>query len=61
MTEKKLHTAKDKDLIASLAAMKRAAALAREQAIQTNTAIILEKGRKIVRMTAADIHKESKA
>lgn len=61
MTEKKLNTAKDKDLIASLPAMRRAAALARQQAIQTNTAIILEKGHKIVRMTAAEIHKEGKA
>lgn len=61
MTQKELDTAKDKDLINSLAAMKRAALLARKQAIQTNTAIIMVKEQKIVRLTAEEIRKELKA
>ncbi|MEK6747742.1 MAG: hypothetical protein AABY83_00870 [Pseudomonadota bacterium] len=58
MTQQELNTAKDKDLIASVAAMKRAAALARKQAIQTDTAIVVVKEKKIVRLTAEDIRKE---
>ena len=41
MTAQELHNAKNKDLFASLAAMRRAAALARKQALQTDTAIII--------------------
>jgi hypothetical protein len=58
MTEQELNTAKDKDLIASLGAMKRAAAQARKQAIQTDTAIVVLKDQKIVRLTAEEIRKE---
>ena len=60
MTQKELNTAKDKDLITSLAAMKRAAALARKQAVDTDTAIILQKQQKIVRLTAEEIRNEGK-
>lgn len=58
MTEKDLAKAKDKDLIASLPAMKRAARAARENAVRTNTAIIIQKGGKIVRVTAEELRKE---
>lgn len=61
MTQQELNTAKDKDLIASLTAMKRAAALARKQAIQTDTAIVLVKGQKIVRLSAEEIRNEGNA
>jgi hypothetical protein len=60
MTQQELDTAKDKDLITSLAAMKRAAALARKQAVDTDTAIILQKQQKIVRLTAEEIRNEGK-
>lgn len=60
MTQQELNNAKDKDLIASLPAMKRAAALARKQAVQTNTAIILQKDQQIVRLTAEEIRNEGK-
>lgn len=58
MTQQELHKAKDKDLIASLAAMKRAAAQARKQAIQTDTAIVVLKDQKIIRLTAKEIRQE---
>jgi hypothetical protein len=61
MTPQELLTAKNQDLIASLAAMKRAAALARQQAIQTNTAIVILKDKQIIRLTAEDIRKEDRA
>lgn len=57
MTEQELNSAKDKDLIASLTAMKRAAQ-ARKQAIQTDTAIVVPKDQQIVRLTAEEIRKE---
>lgn len=59
MTQKELSKAKDHDLITSVAAMKRAAALARKQAVQTDTAIVVVKNQKIVRVTAEEIRKES--
>ncbi len=55
MTLQELYKAKDPDLIASVAAMKRAAALARQVAIQTGTAIIISKGDTIIRRTAAEL------
>jgi hypothetical protein len=42
-------------LIASVAAMKRAAALARKVAVQTDTAIIVCQHEKIIRRTAAEL------
>jgi len=50
-----LETAKDKDLVTSVEAMKRAAAMARKTAIQTNTAIVVARGNKIVRVTANEL------
>ena len=58
MMPHELQHAKDQDLIASVAAMKRAAALARKQAMQTDTAIVVLKDQKIVRLTANEIRKE---
>lgn len=45
----------------SLAAMIRAAELAREIAIQTNTAIVIVKDGKPVRVTAEELRKEREA
>lgn len=50
-----LSQAKDQDLIASVAAMKRAAAMARQTAIQTGTAIVVCIDGKIIRRTAAEL------
>lgn len=61
MTQHELHNAKDKDLIASLEAIKRAAVLARKQAIQTDTAIVVLKDQKITRLTAEEIRQEGQA
>jgi len=59
MTQKRdLSEAKNPDIRNSFAAMKRAAKLAREIAIQTNTAIILVKDKKIVRITADELRKQ---
>lgn len=65
MTPRELHHAKDKDkdkdISASLQATQRAAALARQQAIQTDTAIVVVKDQKIVRLTADEIRNETLA
>lgn len=46
---------KAKDLVTAMAAMKRAAAM------QTNTAIVVVQGTKIVRVTAAELRQEADA
>lgn len=61
MTEKDISQAKDKDLVGSLAAMRRAARMAREQAILTNTAIVVMKDNKLVRVTAEELRKQDAA
>lgn len=58
MTLHELGQAKDKDLVTSVAAMKRAAAMARTAAVQTGTAIVVVQGNRIVRVTAADLRKK---
>lgn len=58
MCPKDISEAKNPDLRASMAAMKRAAAMAREVAIQTNTAIIIVRDGQIVRVTADELRKE---
>lgn len=55
MKPEELAKAKDKDLLYSLEAMKRAAASARRLAVQTGTAIVVCEGKKIVRRTAAEL------
>ena len=52
MTQEELWKAKNPDLRNSLIAMKRAAEMARQIAIQTNTAIVLFKDGKVVRIPA---------
>jgi imidazolonepropionase-like amidohydrolase len=58
MNEKDLHLARNKYILTSLIAMKRAAIMARELAVQTNTAIIVVRDGKIVRITADELRKE---
>ena len=61
MTEQELSKAKDPDLIASLAAMKRAADTARKIAMQTRTAIVIVKDRRVVRVTHDELRYQDKA
>ncbi|RMW98771.1 hypothetical protein EBQ25_08620 [Allofranklinella schreckenbergeri] len=58
MKKQDISTAKDADLRASQAAMQRAAALARQVAIQTNTAIVVEQDGKAVRVTADELRRK---
>lgn len=59
MTQHEIDKAKDKDLVTSMAAMKRAAAMARKAAVQTDTAIVVVHGKQIVRITANDLRKKA--
>lgn len=61
MTQQELSKAKNPDLRASLAAMRRAAEMARNTAIQTNTEIVIVKDGKPVRVTAEELRKEQRA
>ena len=61
MTQHEIGKAKDKDLISSLTAMRRAAHMAREQALLTGTAIVVMKDDKLVRVTADEIRKQNAA
>ena len=61
MNDTDILNAKDKDLPASLIAIKRAAVMARELAIQTNTDIILYRDGEIVRVTAEMLRQSAKA
>jgi hypothetical protein len=58
MTEQELAKAKNPDLRASLAAMRRAAEMARQTAIQTNTEIVVVRDSKLVRIPAAQLREE---
>lgn len=55
MTEDQLCLAKDPDLRASLVAMQRAARAAREEAVRTNTDIIVMRDGQLVRITADEL------
>ena len=57
MTLDQLADAKDKDLPSSLIAMKRAARLARQQAVRTDTAVIVLRDQVQVRVTADELRK----
>jgi len=61
VTQQELSKAKNPDLRASLAAMRRAAEMARSTAIQTNTEIVIVKDGKPVRVTAEELRKEQRA
>jgi hypothetical protein len=53
-----LHTAKDPDLRASFQALKRAAMLAREIALETNTGIVIVRDNQIIRVSAKELRRE---
>lgn len=55
MDTKDITTAKDPGLRASMAAMQRAAALARKTAIQTDTHIVIIEGEKLVRISPEEL------
>ena len=57
MTQADLSLAKNPKLRGSLAAMRRAAALARLTAIQTDTSIVIVRDGKLVRISAAELLK----
>lgn len=57
MTRDQLTQAKDKDLVASLIAIRRAAKAAREAAVRTDTAIIVQRDQKLVRVTAEELRR----
>jgi hypothetical protein len=57
MTREQLAQARDKDLPASLVAIRRAARMAREQAVRTDTAIIVFRDGQLVRVTAEELRK----
>ncbi len=61
MRQQDLSKAKNPDLRASLAAMRRAAEMARSTAIQTNTEIVIVKDGKPVRITAEELRKAQRA
>lgn len=60
MTQPELSKAKNPDLRASLAAIRRAAEMARSTAIQTNTEIVIVRDGKPVRITAEELRKEQR-
>lgn len=60
MTQQELSKAKNPDLRASLAAMRRAAELARQTALQTDTAIVVVRDGKPVRIPAAQLREQQK-
>ena len=59
MKASELHCAKNPDLIASVIAIKRAAKLARQTAIQTNTAIVVVKQGQICKISAEELKQQS--
>lgn len=60
MKASELQLAKNPDLIASLVAIKRAAQLARQTAIQTNTAIVVIKDGVLCRISAEDLKQQER-
>ena len=57
MTRDQLSQAKDWDLPASLIAMRRAAQMARELAVRTNTGIVVQRDQKLIRIDAEKLRK----
>lgn len=55
MTTRDISTAKDPDLRASMAAIQRAAELARQTAIQTNTELVIVRDGRIVHLSAQEL------
>ena len=60
MSQTDISRARNPDLRASVAGMRRAAALARQTAIQTDSEIVLVRGGKPVRVSAAVLRKSGK-
>jgi hypothetical protein len=58
MNPKDISQAKNPDMRGAMAAMQRAADMARQIAIQTNTAIVQVKDGKLVRVTADELRKQ---
>ena len=61
MTPQDLSKAKNPDLRASLAAMQRAAEQARKTAMQTDTALVVVKDGKLLRIPAAQLRGQDEA
>ncbi|QEG33339.1 hypothetical protein [Bythopirellula goksoeyrii] len=59
MNPKDISQAKNPDLRASLEAMRRAAALARQTAIQTGTNLVIYKDGKLLRLSAETLRKQA--
>ena len=57
MNGEQLAQARDPDLVNSLTAMRRAARMAREQAVRTGTDIIVVRDEKLVRITAEELRR----
>lgn len=53
-----LSQAKDSVLRGSMAALKRAAALARQTAIQTNTALVVMEGGRLIRISSNELRQQ---
>ncbi len=60
MKPQDLSQAKNPDLRASLGALQRAADLARQVAVQTNTAIVVVEGGQLIRIPAHDLGPQKK-
>jgi hypothetical protein len=60
VTRQELSKARNPDLRGSLAAMQRAARMARETAIRTNTEIVLAKDGKPLRITADELRRDDR-
>ena len=58
MTDQDILRARNPDQRGSLAAIRRAAAMARKVAIQTNTGIVISRAGKPVRISAAELRDE---
>lgn len=61
MTQQDLSKARNPDLRGSLAAMQRAAALARKTALQTDTALVIVQNGQLVRITAEQLRAQAMA
>lgn len=59
MTASELSQAKDQDLKGSLTALRRAARMAREQALRTDTAIVVIQDNRLVRISAEELRKQT--
>ena len=61
MKAKDISEAKDPDVRASMAALQRAALLARQTAIQTGTNLVIVKDAQLLRISAEELRKEAES